>query len=90
MVRTSVIEENRSKCKLNAGMCPQNRIITIHEVLNVGSFILVSSESLERESEYAFDCHPICVLPGVRSRRSRLATCVRTFSGGFKTLTISM
>jgi hypothetical protein len=77
MVRTSVSEKNRSQCRLNAGTCPQNRRINVHEV--VVDFILVSSEHFERESEYAFDCHQIYAVPAGEEQKEKHGNMCRYF-----------
>jgi len=54
VVRTSVSEENRSKCRLSAETCPQNRRITIHEVVNMLAISLWSVQSIWKESLICF------------------------------------
>jgi len=91
MSRTSVSEENRSKCRLSAETCPQNRIITIHEVVNILAISLWSVQSIWKESLtvlwIATQYEPC--LP-VRCGRRTVATRVRTFTGGFKRPRISL
>jgi hypothetical protein len=91
MVRTSVSEENRSKCRLSAVTCPQNRRITIHEGVNMLAVSLWSVQSIWKESPVI----PLIATPyepcrSVRCRRRNMATCVRTFTVGFKRPRISL
>lgn len=91
MVRTSISKEIRSKCRLSAETCPQNRRITIHEVVNMLAISLWSVQSIWKDSLivlFIATQNEPCLL--VRCRRRSMVTCVRTFTGGFKRPRISL